>query len=118
VLKESQRSTKSALEQITELVSRADTITIKSEGTRVLANATKTLFADPSSSTDPRRGAARRKVVTLENANALAALIGRSKKYPMLINEAAVALSFFAVDERGGKFLPSFGMRHGEFMLL
>lgn len=114
---ESQRSKKSALQQITELVSRADTITIKSEGTRVLANATKALFADLSSSTDPRRGAARKEVVTPENANALAALIGRSKKYPMLINEAAVALSFFAVYERGGEFLLSFTMRRREFML-
>lgn len=102
VLKEkSQRSEKSALDQIMGLVRRADTVTIKSEGTRVLGHATKTLFADLSS-TDPKRKAAQNAVVTLENANALAALIGRSKKYPTLINEAVVALSFFTVHERGG----------------
>jgi hypothetical protein len=111
VLKEeSQRSERSALEQIMELVRRADTVTVKSEGTRVLGNVIKTLFADLSS-TDSRRKAARKAVVTLENASALAALIGRSKKYPMLINEAVVALSFLTAHERGGEFLPAF-VRH------
>jgi hypothetical protein len=108
VLKEeSQRSEKSALEQIMGLVHRADTVTVKSEGTRVLANAIKTLSADLSS-TDQRRKAARRAAATPENANALAALIGRSKKYPMLINEAVVALSFLTAQERGGEFLSAF----------
>ena len=102
---ESQRSEKSALEQIMELVRRADTVTIKSEGTRVLANVIKTLSSDLSS-TNQRRKSARKAVATLENANALAALIGRSKKYPMLINEAVVALSFLTAQERGGELLP------------
>ena len=100
-----QRSEESALEQIMGLVKRADTVTIKSEGTRVLANAIKTLSADLSS-TDQRRKAAAKAVVTPENANALTALIGRSKKYPMLINEAVVALSFLTVQERGGELSP------------
>ena len=104
---ESQRSEKSALEQIMGLVRRADTVTVKSEGTRVLANAIKTLSADLSS-TDQRRKAARKAAATPENANALAALIGRSKKYPMLINEAVVALSFLTAQERGGEFLSAF----------
>ena len=102
---ESQRSEKSALEQIMELVRGTETVTVKSEGTRVLGNVVKTLFADLSS-TDPRRKAARQVIVTAENAEALAALIGRSKKYPMLINEAVVALSFLTTHERGGEFLP------------
>ncbi|KAF9653096.1 hypothetical protein BDM02DRAFT_3153321 [Thelephora ganbajun] len=102
VLKEeSQRSEKSALEQIMALVRRADTVTIKSEGTRVLANIVKTLSADLSF-TDPRREIALKAVGTPESANVLAALIGRSKKYPMLINEAVVALSFLTARERGG----------------
>jgi len=102
VLKEeSQLSERSAAEQIMRLVQRAGTITIKSEGTRVLANVIKTLSADLSS-TDQRRKAARKAVGTLENANALAALIGRSKKYPMLINEAVIALSFLTAQEGGG----------------
>jgi hypothetical protein len=117
VLKEeSQRSEKSALEQIMELVRRADTVTIKSEGTRVLANVIKTLFADPSS-TDLSRKAARKEIVAPESANALAALIGRSKKYPMLINEAVLALSFLTTHERGGEFLSAF-VRHRESTLL
>lgn len=113
---ESQRSEKSALEQIMELVRRADTVTVKSEGTRILGNVIKTLFADLSS-IDPRRKTARKAVVTLENANALAALIGRSKKYPMLINEAVVALSFLTAHERGGEFLPAFVKQSTEFVV-
>ena len=100
---ESQRSEEPALEQIMGLARRADTVTIKSEGTRVLANVIKTLFADLPS-TDKRRKTARKAVATPENANALAALIGRSKKYPMLISEAVVALSFLTTQERGGEF--------------
>ena len=108
VLKEDpQRGEESALEQIMGLVKRADTVTVKSEGTRVLANAIKTLSADLSSA-DQRRKTAAKAVVTPENANALAALIGRSKKYPMLINEAVVALSFLTVQERGGELPPGF----------
>jgi len=99
---ESQRSEESALEQIMGLAQRADTVTIKSEGTRVLANAIKTLSADLPSP-DQRRKAAAKAVVTPANANALAALIGRSKKYPMLINEAVVALSFLTAQEHGGE---------------
>ena len=101
---ESQRSEKSALEQIMGLVRRAGTVTVKSEGTRVLANVIKTLSADLSS-TDQGRKTARKAVATRENADALAALIGRSKKYPMLVNEAVVALSFLTAQERGGEFL-------------
>lgn len=110
-----QRSEKSALEQIMELVHRAETVTVKSEGTRVLGNVIKTLFADPSS-TDPSRRGARQGVATRENANALAALIGRSKKYPILINEAVVALTFLTTQEGGGEFL-SVLVRQGKLML-
>lgn len=112
---ESQRSEKSALEQIMGLVQRADTVTIKSEGTRVLANIIKTLSADLSS-TDHKRKTARKAVATPENANALAALIGRSKKYPMLINEAVVALSFLTAQERSGEF-PSALVRYSALTL-
>ena len=108
VLKEEgQRSEESALEQIMGLVRRADTVTVKSEGTRVLANAIKTLSAG-FLPTDRRRRVAVEAIATAENANALAALIGRSKKYPMLINEAVVALSFLTGQERGGEFLAAF----------
>ena len=113
---ESQRSEKPALEQIMGLVRRADAVTIKSEGTRVLANAIKALFADLSS-TDKRRKTARKVVATPENANALAALVGRSKKYPMLISEAVVALSFLTAQERGGEF-PSAFVVYRALMLL
>ena len=107
---ESQRSERSVVEQIMELVQRADTVTVKSEGTRVLGNVVKTLFADLSS-TDPSRKTAQQRVVTPGNANALAALIGRSKKYPMLVNEGVVALSFLTTHGRGGESLPDL-VRH------
>ena len=97
------------------LVRRTNTVTVKSEGTRVLGNVVKTLFTDLSS-TSTRGKAAREGVATLENANALAALIGRSKKYPILINEAVVALSFLTAHERGSEFLSAL-VRPGELML-
>jgi len=89
-----------ALRQIMDLVLRSDSVTVKSEGTRVLGNAIKSLANDPTP-VNERRKAARNVLATSENASALAALIGRSKKYPMLINEGVVALSFLSTQGSG-----------------
>lgn len=96
-----QTSESTALNQIMALVKRSDSITVKSEGTRVLANVIKSLTSDPITP-DERRKKALNVLATLENAKALAALIGRSKKYPMLINEGVVALSFLTANVLGG----------------
>jgi hypothetical protein len=96
-----QSSSETALQQIMNLVRRSDSVTVKSEGTRVLGNVIKSLTSDPAL-VDERRKKARTALATPENASALAALIGRSKKYPMLINEGVVALSFLSTHGSGG----------------
>ncbi|KAI0082720.1 hypothetical protein K474DRAFT_1585274 [Panus rudis PR-1116 ss-1] len=105
---ESSPSSPTALDQILGLVKRSDTVAIKSEGTRVLVNAIKAVFShpppssststsDPSSSsttsdTPSKRAKAKDILLTADKAFALAQLIGRSKKYPMLIHEGSFSL--------------------------
>lgn len=98
---EGQISELTALEQIMALVKRSDSITVKSEGTRVLANAIKSLTSEPTPP-DEQRKKALDALATPEHAKALAALIGRSRKYPVLINEGVVALSFLTANPSGG----------------
>ena len=92
--------------QILALVRRSDTVAVKSEGTRVFVNAIKTLWSNDASSTDPefaaRRKEAMDKLVTPACAATLAQLIGRSKKYAILINEGVVALSLLSTHASGG----------------
>ena len=92
--------------QILALVRRSDTVAVKSEGTRVFVNAIKTLWSNDASSTDPEfskhRKEAMEKLATPACAAALAQLIGRSKKYAILINEGVVALSMISVHANGG----------------
>ncbi|THG97815.1 hypothetical protein EW026_g4259 [Hermanssonia centrifuga] len=95
-----------ALAQILSLVRRSDSVAIKSEGTRVLVNAVKSLWSSDASSNDPawpeRRKEATAQLVTPVCAAALAQLIGRSRKYPILINEGVVALSLLSTHTSGG----------------
>ncbi|KAI8998730.1 hypothetical protein BD414DRAFT_475906 [Trametes punicea] len=96
----------SPLQQILELVHRSDSIAVKSEGTRVLVNAVKSLWStDPKTVDEERarkRDAATKAVVTESCVSALARLIGRSKRYPTLINEGVVALSLVSTHPNGG----------------
>ena len=96
-----------AFTQILALVRRSDTIAVKSEGTRVFVNAIKTLWSTDASSKEPdwakRRKEAMEKLATPECAAALAQLVGRSKKYAILINEGVVALSLLSTHPNGGK---------------
>jgi hypothetical protein len=105
----------SGLVQILALVQRSDAVPIKSEGTRVLVNVIKSLWSSDSPSRQAggpenleqrqtRRLNAMRSVMTLECAEALARLIGRSGKYPVLVNEGVVALSLLSTQRDGGKF--------------
>ncbi|KAG6337204.1 hypothetical protein ID866_1876 [Astraeus odoratus] len=64
------------LAQILSLVKRSDKVAIKSEGTRVIVNLVKSIW-----SSDPAR---------------------RSLKYPILVNEAVVALSLLSTQREGG----------------
>ncbi|KIJ06186.1 hypothetical protein PAXINDRAFT_20608 [Paxillus involutus ATCC 200175] len=99
------------LAQLHGLVKRSDTVAIKSEGTRVIVNLVKSLWSnDPTSeqrsaeenqATQQKRERAIQTLVTGPYAEALAALVGRSPKYPMLINEAVVALSLLSTHRDG-----------------
>ncbi|KZT68996.1 hypothetical protein DAEQUDRAFT_727172 [Daedalea quercina L-15889] len=96
----------SALDQILALVRRSDSIAVKSEGTRVLVNVIKSLWSSESASDDSAK-AQKRRVCMAGVANAscaasLAQLVGRSKKYPILINEGVVALSLLSTHANGG----------------
>lgn len=98
------RETLSALDQILALVRRSDSIAVKSEGTRVLGNVIRTLWSSDANSPDlvQKRQTAMQAVLTPTCAAVLAQLIGRSKRYPLLINEGVVALSLLSTHAQGG----------------
>ena len=118
------------LNQVLALVKRSDSVSVKSEGTRVLVNAVKSLWSnDASAGPGPepiasaptsdstskevivqkqrKRAAAMRTVLTPECALALSSLVGRSGKYPLLVNEGVVALTLLSTQKEGGKLLIS-----------
>lgn len=87
------------LHQILTLVQRSDTTAIKSEGTRVFVNVIRTLWHEDTAVDERQRAA----MVVLRSppiALALAQLVGRSKKYPILINEGIVALTLLSLESR------------------
>ncbi|KZT11398.1 uncharacterized protein LAESUDRAFT_734264 [Laetiporus sulphureus 93-53] len=94
----------SGMDQILALVRRSDSIAVKSEGTRVLVNVIKALWSNDVVSKDgkAKRQKAMAVVATPATASALARLIGRSKRYPILINEGVVALSLLSMHINGG----------------
>ena len=106
----------SPLRQILALVRRSDSIAVKSEGTRVLVYATKSLWStDPKTLDEERarkRDAAMKALVTEPCVSALARLVGRSKRYPTLVNEGVVALSLISTHPSGGESGPRCDLRH------
>ena len=92
----------SLLDQILALVKRSDSIVVKSEGTRVLVNAIKSLCST-SSEQDAKQKAAIRTISNPDSATRLAQMLGRSKKFPVLVNEAVMALLLIAFQRDGGK---------------
>ena len=98
------------LAQILEVVRRSDSVAIKSEGTRVLVNVIKSLLTEKSNASSPdvvaeaqKRQAAVELVLNPLSASALASLVARSGKYPVLINEGVVALTLLSTRKDGGK---------------
>ncbi|KAI6039034.1 hypothetical protein EDC04DRAFT_3112751 [Pisolithus marmoratus] len=101
------------LSQVLSLVKRSDKVVIKSEGTRIIVNLVKSLW-----SSDPQkeyrnveeiqiRQQKRDKAITAllvspSCIEALTALLGRSHKYPVLVNEAVVALSLLSTHRDAG----------------
>lgn len=103
----------SGLSQIIALVSRSDSVPIQSEGTRVLVNVVKSLWSSEwnngavSEEKKRRREAAIRAVLIPEYISALAGLIGRSGRYPILVNEGVVALTLICTHGQGGPLVLS-----------
>jgi len=103
------------LSQLLALIKRSDTVAIKSEGTRVIVNLIKSLWSSDVSTEQrtPQENQIRQQnkeqaiqaLVTLSCVDALAALVGRSAKYPILINEAVVALSLLSTHQDGGQLV-------------
>jgi hypothetical protein len=96
------------LTQILALVQRSDTVAIKSEGTRVLVNVIKSLWSSdtsPDTSMQKRRQQTIQSVLVPASAETLASLIGRSMKYPLLVNEGVVALTLLSTHKDGGRLL-------------
>lgn len=101
------------LAQITSLVRRSDSISIKSEGTRVLVNVIKSLWSsdippaaaetEPLSIKQKKKQTAIRLMMTQDCASSLASLVARSGRYPVLVNEGVVALSLLSTQRLGGK---------------
>ena len=105
VLTSKEATSLAGLTQIIALVQRSDTIAIKSEGTRVLVNVVKSLWSSdtPSDTTlQKRRQDAIRAVLVSASAGVLAGLVGRSMKYPLLVNEGVVALTLLSTEKEGG----------------
>jgi len=110
-------TTATGLSQLLALVKRSDTVAIKSEGTRVIVNLIKSLWssdptieqrnAEENQTRQQKRERAIQALVTTPCVDALAALVGRSTKYPILINEAIIALSLLSTHRDGGKIIRS-----------
>ncbi|SJL00348.1 uncharacterized protein ARMOST_03661 [Armillaria ostoyae] len=105
--------TPTGLSQIVSLLKRSDTVAVKSEGTRVLVNVIKSLWAvdapgphspiedDTAQRKQRKRQAAIQSVLTQECTSALASLVAHSAKYPLLVNEGVVALSLLSTQKAG-----------------
>lgn len=105
--------TPTGLSQIVSLLKRSDTVAVKSEGTRVLVNVIKSLWAvdapgphspiedDTAQRKQRKRQAAIQSVLTQECTSALASLVAHSAKYPLLVNEGVVALSLLSTQKTG-----------------
>ncbi|GLB34997.1 putative small GTPase mediated signal transduction [Lyophyllum shimeji] len=121
-------SSTTGLAQVLALVKRSDSVPIKSEGSRVLVNVVRSLWSSSlpaSPATDSqaspiaagtvdkedvlerqrKRNAAMRAVLTPACISTLASLVGRSGKYPLLVNEGVVALSLLSTHKEGAKLV-------------
>ncbi|KAF8902129.1 hypothetical protein CPB84DRAFT_1729336 [Gymnopilus junonius] len=97
----------SGLSQLLALIKRSESVSIKSEGSRVLVNIVKSLWvsdraSDGSEERQHKREQTISLVLTADFVTTLATLIGRSNKYPVLVNEGIVALSLLSTHKLGG----------------
>lgn len=109
VIPASGASVPSGLEQIVALVKRTDSISVKSEGSRVLVNVIKSLWAVKPSNQTPSQDrqkdleTATRLVLTADSADVLAVLLASSGRHPILVNESILALTLLAMHPEGGR---------------
>lgn len=109
---DSQDPPSTGLSQLLALVKRSDIVAIKSEGTRILVNLIRSLWTnerrdEPTSEEEQQARQQKRlkamdALLTPACAEALAALIGRSTKHLILINEGVVASSLLSMHRDGG----------------
>jgi hypothetical protein len=92
-----------ALAQILALVRRSDSVAVKSEGTRVLVTAIRALWSSDTGEGE-RRKQAMQMLLSPTYATALTQLLSRSRKYPVLVNEAVIALTLLSTHSAGGCF--------------
>ncbi|KAG1890945.1 hypothetical protein F4604DRAFT_1703479 [Suillus subluteus] len=108
----SQDPPSTGLSQLLALVKRSDTVAIKSEGTRIVVNLIRSLWTnerrDELLSEEELQARQQKRVKVMDAlftpacADTLAALIGRSAKHPILINEGVVASSLLNIHRDGG----------------
>ncbi|KAF5391423.1 hypothetical protein D9757_001930 [Collybiopsis confluens] len=111
----------SGLSQILALVKRANAVTVKSEGTRVLVNVVKSLWSsdiigspintatssiangtvEDSAEKERKKQLCIKAVLTPQCATTLANLVGRSAQFPLLVNEGVVALTLLSTHTTG-----------------
>jgi len=96
----------SGLEQILALVRRTESVPVKSEGTRVLVNVIRSLWAveannPPSQERQRNREIATQLVLTQDSADILATLLVCSGRYPVLTNECILALTLLSMHSYG-----------------
>ncbi len=96
--------------QILALIKRSDSVPVKSEGSRVVVNVVKSLWLlergkDLSEDTQKKREKAVSIVLTMQCAQILTALVARSNKYPILVNEGIVAITLLSTHKQGGMHL-------------
>ncbi|KAG1782448.1 hypothetical protein EV702DRAFT_1064464 [Suillus placidus] len=109
---DSQDPPSTGLSQLLAIVKRSDTVAIKSEGTRIIVNLIRSLWTnerrDELISEEEQQARQQKRVKAIDAlltpacAEALAALIGRSAKHLILINEGVVALSLLSMHRDGG----------------
>ncbi|BGP40804.1 hypothetical protein JCM10450v2_004807 [Rhodotorula kratochvilovae] len=90
------------LDLLLALIARTDEQRLRSEGPRVLVNLIRSLFALPSCAAShadaqaPLVAQGWERIVRREVADALAELVRRSEKWPILVNEGVVGLTLLA----------------------
>ncbi|KAB5594115.1 hypothetical protein CTheo_2452 [Ceratobasidium theobromae] len=88
----------SGMDQVINLSHRSDTVSLKSETARVLVNAVKSLWspAGPEESitvSPAQRKRAVHRLSNMQSTRVLAELVGRSRRFPVLLNEGILALT-------------------------